>query len=425
MADTSENIQEIYEFKATGQAIQKIFNNDTSDILFQLTADESDQKQQQMEIYAHKTLLSALSPVFEAMFSGNWKESTSVQITDASFDAFNAFIQYFYADKVAINMGNVAGILYLADKYDIPKLVSACSSFLLKYVTFEVAVDFIGLACAFGFDKLKMLCKEIVSKNTVQVVECESFRQCHIEALFEILSIPSSTCSEEKMFDACIEWAQNKCKEQNIDTENAKNVRNMLGSCFERIKFNKMPMVELIKRMKLHKNMFTEDEIVDMIDIHAKIECNTRYGSIAVLLDEWMGPRGKNECYSCIRFNVSKKIRLKSLCAPNQARNDVSAGANANRSEIVKIDVFTMSNEFYRSTKHEFRRKIIRGIEYFELETARALSAGYFYRINIDLVNQYPLFVVAKEQTVQGITLNMYSPNVNSLTYFSALNFEK
>lgn len=122
-----------------GRLIKKLFNRYTPDISFCFVHCENGSKQQKT-IDAHKTLLSTLSPVFRIMFSRNWKESISVEIKDASFDVFNAFIEYFYSEQIAISAENVVEILYLAHKYDVPELLLVCSTFLLENVTVDVVV---------------------------------------------------------------------------------------------------------------------------------------------------------------------------------------------------------------------------------------------------------------------------------------------
>lgn len=181
MAATSKNTTKMYQLKASNRTIKKIFNKKTTNFSFCFSSDEKDQK-----IEVHKTLLSAFSTVFEAMFSDNWKESTRVEISDASFDAFKEFIKYFYFDQMAISTENVGELLYLANKYETLDLVLACSSFLLERVTVDNVVDCNSLACLFGLDQLKTKCKNIICIETYQVLKSESFLICDKNALFEI-----------------------------------------------------------------------------------------------------------------------------------------------------------------------------------------------------------------------------------------------
>lgn len=82
------------------------------------------------EIPAHRKLLAILSPVFATMFDDNWGENSSVNlIEDASLEAFNTFLGYFYKGKLELNTSNFDEIFYLANKYNMVDLFGMCSSF--------------------------------------------------------------------------------------------------------------------------------------------------------------------------------------------------------------------------------------------------------------------------------------------------------
>ena len=79
-------------------------------------------------ILSHKSFLSEKSPVFSAMFSGNFKESKDKEIVieDTTYEAFNAFIRFLYYDYLFVDIDNdfeLIGELYrLSDRYDVSRL---------------------------------------------------------------------------------------------------------------------------------------------------------------------------------------------------------------------------------------------------------------------------------------------------------------
>lgn len=420
----SENIREIFKFEASNRAIRKIFRKDTSDISFSIGVRVNEQKQQRSEIVAHKSLLSALSPVFEAMFSGNWKESACIEISDASYNAFDEFIQYFYSGEVAITMENVGEVLYLADKYDVPELVASCTSFLLKHVTLKDVVDCVKLACIFSLNALKAKIKQIIAKNTAQVFESEQVLRCGRDQLFEMLSIDSSTCPEEKLFDICIRWAQTKCREQRSDADNENHLRNMLGNCFDLIRFREMDLDEFHKRLSTYSGMFTKEEI---IEIYSNLQVgvyNHRYQpDIVFRFDEWTDP----PIAHYTRFNFSRKMLLKSFCVPVETRDKVCGQMGAHYTGFIKIHAHAANqNGPVLITEHAIRRATIRGVICFEFHVPPTFQPQYFYKIHIGCFDQCPLFLV-REQTVEGVNLEMdnYLNPEQALTYFAALHFEK
>lgn len=67
-------------------------------------------------IWAHKCILSALSPKYEAQFYGVFddKSSESIEVKDVSAACFKEFLQLFYLDQIELTHKNIAGVLTLA-----------------------------------------------------------------------------------------------------------------------------------------------------------------------------------------------------------------------------------------------------------------------------------------------------------------------
>ncbi|GBN07362.1 TD and POZ domain-containing protein 4 [Araneus ventricosus] len=82
---------------------------------------------------AHKSILSARSVVFRAMFNGDMMEKTSkcVPIQDISGNTMRKLLSYIYTDKVGKLEGQGAVDLYkAADKYELMELKKRCATFI-------------------------------------------------------------------------------------------------------------------------------------------------------------------------------------------------------------------------------------------------------------------------------------------------------
>jgi hypothetical protein len=88
------------------------------------------------EIHVHRYMLSLQSPVFKALFNGNFKDSKQEKI-ELKYDKYEAmllFIQLLYPqnvldgykDEVYINNENVIQILEIADKYTAINIIKQC-----------------------------------------------------------------------------------------------------------------------------------------------------------------------------------------------------------------------------------------------------------------------------------------------------------
>ena len=80
---------------------------------------------------AHKLLLAAKSPVFNAMFCGELAEQEqSINLPDCEYEGMLEFLRFLYTEKVYLSGMNVMQVLYLTEKYSVPNLTKRCNSFL-------------------------------------------------------------------------------------------------------------------------------------------------------------------------------------------------------------------------------------------------------------------------------------------------------
>ncbi|XP_065334815.1 RCC1 and BTB domain-containing protein 1-like [Cloeon dipterum] len=93
-----EDYSEELKMKDTlDECLKRAFNNpDISDFTFIV---------EENKIHVHKCILMLRCAVFKTMFQGDWKESKASEqkIEGHSFAAFNAFLKYFYTDKLDVH----------------------------------------------------------------------------------------------------------------------------------------------------------------------------------------------------------------------------------------------------------------------------------------------------------------------------------
>ncbi|CAL1285695.1 unnamed protein product [Larinioides sclopetarius] len=86
-----------------------------------------------VSITAHKTILSARSPVFAAMFAHQMKESlkNEVDITDIDESTLRALLKYIYTGKISnLTVDSAAELLFAADQRQLQDLKAVCSHYL-------------------------------------------------------------------------------------------------------------------------------------------------------------------------------------------------------------------------------------------------------------------------------------------------------
>lgn len=124
-----------------------------------------------VKLPANKAILSASSPVFNAMFNGDMKEIGDVKITDASPAEFEEFLQLFYKNPVVLTMNNLAGVFKLLDKYDVAEAIQNCADFLKENLTIDNVLLALYLAIKYQFNSLKFWCEALIQKNIKKVFD--------------------------------------------------------------------------------------------------------------------------------------------------------------------------------------------------------------------------------------------------------------
>ncbi|KAL7298421.1 hypothetical protein TKK_0008212 [Trichogramma kaykai] len=115
------------------------------------------------EIPAHKVVLAAASPVFDAMFRHDMleKKSQSVKMTDISYETAVEVLRYIYTGSVENQeLFQAMNLLAAADKYQLETLKSMCEQIIGSNLSTENVVDILRVADKYN---LKWLEKKAVS----------------------------------------------------------------------------------------------------------------------------------------------------------------------------------------------------------------------------------------------------------------------
>ncbi|XP_037025320.1 BTB/POZ domain-containing protein 3-like [Bradysia coprophila] len=242
------------------KAIAKLYlNAELADIVFVFKIDEETEK-----IPAHKNVLASFSPVFYAMFLGPIKETERVKIVDSSPEAFKEFLTFFYLEEVKLTMENMAEVVRLCDKYDMNEHLENYASSHIGQVAIEDICWAYQLAVLAKHDPLKSFCEKIICAFPDDVFKSESFLNCNREVLKQILQFEALPCKETEVFQACIAWVTHDCQQNGIEI-NSKNLKTQLGDCFYFIRFNTMSNDELVGHTLPFEEMFTRDDLVNIL----------------------------------------------------------------------------------------------------------------------------------------------------------------
>lgn len=147
------------------------------------------------EIKAHKAILSARSPVFNAMFESKMSENREniIRIEDFSEEVIEELLTFIYSGKV-MNLPKVAKeLLSAADKYELPQLSQLCEKYLMSDLSVVSSPEILVLSHLHKAVKLKAVVIDYIIANRKEVMKCENWDLIRNEAdlmeeLFKALS---------------------------------------------------------------------------------------------------------------------------------------------------------------------------------------------------------------------------------------------
>lgn len=121
------------------------------------------------EFKAHKSVLAARSPVFNAMFEHEMEECTKnrVEINDLDPEVFKEMMRFVYTGK-APNLDKMAdNLLAAADKYALERLKVMCEEALCSNLSVENVADTLVLADLHSAEQLKAQAIDFINRCSV------------------------------------------------------------------------------------------------------------------------------------------------------------------------------------------------------------------------------------------------------------------
>lgn len=238
-------------------------NADQADVWF--TIDDE-------RIPSHILILSVASPWFKAMFSGSLPEQGDVNLSEtATVTEFKEFLQFFYRIDVQLTMENIEGVLNLAKQSMVDEFFHKSEQFLMDHQTIETMCRGYQLAILFDARRLEHFCERAICINAMDIMKSESFLGASYEIVHRILEMPALLCTEASVFEALIDWARTNCQNQNISND-ADNLRRQLQDLLYQIRVESLNDREFGGILYSHPNLFTKEEIQEMIFIRTHVK---------------------------------------------------------------------------------------------------------------------------------------------------------
>ncbi|UJR13455.1 hypothetical protein I4U23_000469 [Adineta vaga] len=132
-----------------------------------------------MTFYVHRSILSARSPVFAAMFSHSMLEdqNSSIEITDLQPETVRCLLEYIYTSNVEdINEHNAIEIFKAADKYQLEFLKQKAELIMINSLSISNCTMLFIVADLHNAHELKKRILNFIMRNILQVIETDDWR---------------------------------------------------------------------------------------------------------------------------------------------------------------------------------------------------------------------------------------------------------
>ncbi|XP_035700404.1 speckle-type POZ protein [Folsomia candida] len=141
-------------------------NGEGADVMFRTNDGE--------EVFAHRAILSAHSPVFKTMFAAEMKEKDGVvELDDMAAPELQTFLKFMYTGEVsdADWQEYYAEIVMAADKYQIAHFKDFCATMLPDLCSWDNAVELLQLVKLHSLDGVKEKIQQFMNKDPKKMFE--------------------------------------------------------------------------------------------------------------------------------------------------------------------------------------------------------------------------------------------------------------
>ena len=127
---------------------------------------------EESEFHVHKVILAMCSPVFERMFTSDFKEKEAqrIPLPEKKSEDIKEMLLVLYPFAKPVTGRNVDFLLSLAQEYQIDKLTARCEEYLLEEVGEDdyFAVARLITAQSYNLEKLELRCIDLAKNLSVE-----------------------------------------------------------------------------------------------------------------------------------------------------------------------------------------------------------------------------------------------------------------
>ena len=228
-------------------------------------------------VSAHRLIVAASSPVFQAMLCGNMKESYQKEIEMPSVDSetLSSLLAFLYTGKVDVASQSIEKVLDAAHYFNVAPLEDKLIDFIANSLNLTNIFDIVSFARSSKFTQLYERCLSFMFNHADKVAFNTNFNHLSSEIVLTFCKSSELRINEIKLFLAVNEW----CLYQDQLPETVKT------RIFQEIRYPLMSETDLI-------NIVRPTEMADPALYTAALEYH-------LLPDKYRGPSNQIAIRKC------------------------------------------------------------------------------------------------------------------------------
>ena len=211
------------------------------------------------QFHAHRIVLAASTPYFEAMFSGDLEESRQQMVTlkDVSPEAVKSIIDYCYTSSVTITDENAESLLSASCLLQMSGVRDACCEYMKKKLDVDNCLSVRSFAEAHSCQELFEVANAFTQDHYAEVLAGEEFVRLSAEELVSLVgSDELNVPNEELVFESVLHWAQH----------DAPTRQAQLGSILHHVRLPLLSASYLVTQVSSEPMIRGNQECRDLVD---------------------------------------------------------------------------------------------------------------------------------------------------------------